>query len=367
MAENDVAAESSPATDAPVAERSGSEVLSSLTTEQYRHWESTGELPTETPAEAPLAESSPADQTEQAKPAESTEPPAAGAQPRKGKDAESRKAQLAAEVKAALAQREQVRRELAEEQAALNAIREQRRSGVAAPQQPQAASPTATPQPPSGDREPQLADFENGQHADPYTAYLRALGRWEARQEFAQQERQRIEREQARAAEAETQQRFSKFQQQMDAASTADPEFLATLSPDVLALRPFSALKPNEQPGPMNALAEEVVSSDIAPQVLRHFSDHPAELQRFGRMTPRQLLVEFGRLEARLSVSQPAAPAAPAQGTPAPKLPSAPPPPTTLGHKPATAAMDEAADALRRGDFAAYERATNARETAAHR
>jgi hypothetical protein len=99
----------------------------------------------------------------------------------------------------------------------------------------------------------------------------------------------------------------------------------------------------------------------VAPQLMRHFSDHPEDLQRLSRLAPRELLREMGKLEATIEkpASAPAPPAAPPK-----TVTDAPAPPPTLGSRPAVP-NDDAEGAVARGDFKAYEEAANRREVGA--
>ena len=111
----------------------------------------------------------------------------------------------------------------------------------------------------------------------------------------------------ARAEYAE-QQRFGSYAQKVDAVLQRDPQWLDRISPEVLALKPFSRLAPGERPGPLNALAEEIIDSPHTVALLQHFTAHPDDLQRFQTLRPRELTREVARLEARYD-------AAPAQGS----------------------------------------------------
>lgn len=184
-------------------------------------------------------------------------------------------------------------------------------------------------------------------------------------------------RDAARRAQADTDSltsaqraRVDRFVGQLTEARTSDPDFVNKLS-DVVKhqVKPFAALKPGEQAGPLNIIGEQVYDSPIAPKVLLHFSTHPEDLQRLAEMPEhlralpvsarasahvQWLVREFGKLEARLEAASAAAqPGQPAQMTPAKTVSSAPPPAPVLGSRPSEP-VDPMKSAVERGDTAAY-------------
>jgi hypothetical protein len=147
---------------------------------------------------------------------------------------------------------------------------------------------------PANDPEPSPDKFES------YDAFVKAQARWEARQELREQSQAAHTRAAADRHAAAEQTTRTKFVESIQATTATDPEFLSRVSPDVLALKPFAALAPGEQGGPRNAIAQELMESAVAPQLMLHFSQHPEELRRLETLAPRDLIREFGRLEARL-------------------------------------------------------------------
>lgn len=203
------------------------------------------------------------------------------------------------------------------------------------------------------------ADFEG--------EYLNARDDWrDQRKEAA---RAQVERH--TAVTRMHQQVAESFREQFDAAQKDDPDFLVVdangevvrskVSPEVLTLRPVEALKPGEPFGPKELLGSELLKSSVAPKLMTYWTEHPDELKRLqtvpehlralptderGRPYHLWLARELGKLEA--SFERPI--------TNQPKtVTSAPPPPQTLGSRPAMPA-DAEQDAVKRGDFAAAER-----------
>ena len=197
--------------------------------------------------------------------------------------------------------------------------------------------------------------------------YLDARDQWNER---------RIDRKQAHAANgqrvteerqeltAAQQARVQKFADQLKTATTSDPDFAGKLTPEVRALKPFGALAPGEHGGPANIVAEQVFDSPIAPQVLRHFSEHPDALARLIAMPPeiqamprrvrthhhiQWIVKEFGKVEAVLSA--PATEPPPAE--PPKQITQAPPAARTLGSRPAPA-VDPKTAAIKSGNTQAY-------------
>lgn len=202
---------------------------------------------------------------------------------------------------------------------------------------------------------PQLADFDGdnaiGDHAAAMALFVHET--------LAAEDAQRSRAERLTVAQRD---RVEKFVGQLDAARTSDPEFVNKLTPEVRALKPFGALLPGEPSGPLNVLAEQIYDSPIAPKVLLHLAQNPADLAKFAQM-PRELAAlppaqrtrahmqwivrEFAKLEGRLEGS-------PAPTTPAPKtLTDAPGSTTRLGDRPAET-TDPMTAAIKTGSTSRY-------------
>lgn len=330
-----------PPADSSPAPVTGQAVLDGLNAAERLSWEQTGDIPARPPADAP-ADSSPAPSGEQTASTEAIKQPVseAGTPPeKKGKGAESRKPELHAEIQALLEQRRAIRDELAQ-------LQRQRTPQTQADAQP-ASSPVS-------DGAPRLKDFTS-QIGVTYETYEDATEAW-ARADQAHQSAQahRATVEVARAQEQQS--AVNGFHRQMADARQADPQFDAGVSPSVMNLRPLFAEPPGTPRRPEHDLAEGILVSPKAPQLVRRLSDHPDEFAALLRSpNPFVLYRELGRIEASLST------AVPPPVDPAPKsLSSAPPPPVTLGTKPSVA-PEAWRDAVARGDFSAYEREMNGR------
>jgi hypothetical protein len=245
---------------------------------------------------------------------------------------------------------------------------------------PRADAPPAAPAQPEAPTVAKFPTLEQWSAAHPEKSFDDFL---EARDEHREQQRTAAAHARTTADEQAgvLEQRVTGFQQQLEAAKTADPTFLTKLTPEVQALRPHWGL-PAADVGPANIVATQVFASAVAPRVLLHFSEHPEALAKLTTMPAaiaalpasvrisehiQYIVREFGKLEHILAASAaPAAPAAPASATPAGAAPStitaAPAPPETLTRTGVIA--DPQAAALARNDFAEWDRVETAKEQA---
>ena len=168
---------------------------------------------------------------------------------------------------------------------------------------PAPAAKVEAPAPPEFDSWDQWSE----QHPDKsYDHYIDARARFtyaQLRETERQEERRQVS---ARAHEAKTQAlvaRVTKYQE-------TDPGFLDRLDGQMLdALRPSAALAPGEKASALTAIADRLLDTDVAPQMLQHFSDHPEDLRALTQLSPAELFLRLGRLEAALDSQGGAAPA----------------------------------------------------------
>lgn len=341
-------AESSPAPETPVAVTATDHAVVSGDQAAYRaarQAERSGK-----PLDV-AAESSPATPVDQAASTEVTDPPASEPGKPPTKNAETRIKELLAKERAATARAEAAERRAAD----LEAARTQ-------PKDEPKAAPSPAPAPAAF---PPYDTYLTTHPDASYEDYLDARADFRADQRFeARQAEETQATERQRRTQSQTD-RDTQFRTRIQKASEADPEFFNSLSDEVKALKPFEAIRDDKgrwtaQPSGMHAIAEEVLSSEVAPQLMRHFSDHPEDLQRIAALLPAQLLKEMGKLEARMSETT----------TPVVQPPKtvtdAPPPPTTLGTKPGAPANAVEA-AVVSGDVAAYREARQRERMAALR
>jgi len=318
--------------DAPI---SASDALASLSATERATWRDSGALPADkiavidaaSPAVEPVVQVAPEG-------AEAASKPAIALVPKPKKNADTRVDEL-------LAERAQLRREL---------------ELAHKPAPVVAAHPAASA--PATDAEPTMESLLAANPAATYEQYVQALGRWSARQELkAASDATRQQDASARQAQVQHT-RVATFSTQLTEARTADPTFLEKVSPEILSLKPFAALAAGEQPSVNNAIAEELIDSPVAAQLMVHLSTHPADLATLRACgSPRTLARAIGILESQY-VGKSAAVA------PLKTIPGAPAPPTTVGTRPAASA-DPVESAISRRDPGAYIREMNKRELAA--
>lgn len=142
--------------------------------------------------------------------------------------------------------------------------------------------PAPEPQKPAEPQgEPQLEQFET------YEQYVRALARYEAKQERAAwdaEQQQRVQAEQRQALQSE-------FQTKVQAFKQAAPDF------DQVVTRPGVAIS--------DAMLEVIEQSDLGPQLAYHLGQNPDLSQRLFRLSPTLAAKELGKLEVQLSLPQP--------------------------------------------------------------
>lgn len=213
-------------------------------------------------------------------------------------------------------EREEAKREAAELRARLEALEARQHTPA-----PAAPTPQATP---DGDPEPQEADFEV------YGDYVKKISEWQARQVFKAQQQQWQAQAQTASSEQFHAQRAQQFATRLQTATQADPTFLQTIHPAVLALRPSSSLQPGERATAMHAVADALIDSEVPDALMRHWTEHfDDDFRRLLTLHPIQVIREVGKLEARLGT-------APAGSVPSsPVLSSAKPPIKPVGSAPA--------------------------------
>lgn len=211
-------------------------------------------------------------------------------------------------------------------------------------------------------------DAEYGAHARYGSNYDRHMEAVEARQHGD-----------AETVDAAQREQLEGFVKQLRDAEAADPTFRESISPLVgQRLKPFEALQPGEQGGPINVIGAQVYASDAVPQMLKFFSTPAgeAELTRIttmpahlanqppalrGKNHIEWMIREYGKLEARVQGESPVAAPAEEPAVQRTTTALAPPPPTIS--KPRSSS-DPKKSALARGDFAAFEAADLAERVA---
>ena len=294
-----------------------------------RRAERAGKPLTPSAAEIDTAEPAEQDASTEAKEPQPASEPGTPAKP----NAQTRKAELKAEIDALLKQRADLRREV--------------QTAAPAPAVPVPATPAPLP----ADKEPTIEDFAG--EDDPYEALL--LAKAERRARLVME----AERAQVRQ-HTEQQTRQSAYKARIDDAVKADPEFFDKVTEAVANLSPSFTLPKGTQPSAANVLADHLMGSEQCPALLLHLSANPHVLQSLlASPNAVELARSFGRLEGSLERSS----AEPV--TPTPKtITDAPAVPRTVGHRAADTGGDEVENAVRNDDVPAY-RAARLRQRAA--
>jgi hypothetical protein len=305
--------------------------LDSFTEKQRGDWLLNG-----TPQPKDEAESATAEATSEPAKAESTAPATeTGTKTQEPSRAERRKGELSAEIQGLLRKRAELRGEIE----AADKTKPAEKTAAPAPavvQQPTDGEPVAP------DPENWTGTWEALEKAK--IQYLKDLSAWLTKQP----ERDRVAAAKA-ADEANQQQVFETWKERRDAAIELNPEFAD--ANDIVGR--FLTAK---------GVAPLVIESEIGPEIVMHLYHLPKEEQeRVAKLSPTALARELVRIEDRLAKADPAAEAAPA-ATPQPKITSAVKKPATeLSGKSATNTVDDAEDALAKGDYERYARVMNAR------
>lgn len=315
MSHDVISAESSPA-----QEVSAVRSLESLNPTERDQWRMTGAFPESSDG----AESTPAEPAAQAASTDANESPASEPGKPAKRNAETRIQELLREKK-----------QLAERVKALEASSPAQ--AVSVPDAPAASSPAPIAEDFPGYDQWLEAPENDGKS---YETYTRALVR-----HTLALEQQQVARQQAITA------KVGGFKARIEAVTASDPQFWATMSPEVIALRPLDVLDPSETPTALNYVAQEIIESPQAPLLMRHFSEHPEALAALASQSQTAVVRAIGRLEGQLIT-----PSAP----PVPFVTKAPAPVTTLGKK-ADTPPDDVQAAISRGDFQAYRDAENRR------
>lgn len=291
-----------------------------------------------------------------AAPEQADSPPADPSPGKPKKNLDSRLQQLDGE-NAELRERLKTRRLLREELASL-----ERAATTPKP----ASDPASPPKPQEWQRYKLHPDAPKVEDFEVYEDYLDARSTFIADRRYEErQQRERLDAESSRRAQS-LQDKITGFHARLQSAREADPDFESRIDPALLEVEPAFVLRPGEPVRAHNVLAQHVVWSDASMALLTHFST-PEGQQDWQRLvaseTPADLMLGFGRLEARFlgGVSGPAAPAAPAK-----PVSTAPPPPTTVGSR-ASGPVDRKDHAVRNRDYSAYQAAADAEDLAVRR
>lgn len=215
---------------------------------------------------------------------------------------------------------------------------------------------------------PKLDDFETlPEHTAAMSAFI-------AEKMLTERDSAAGQQTEAEALTAAQNERASSFATQIQATHTADPTFWDSVRPEVQAMRPMEALKPGEMAGPQNVIASELLSSPVAPQLMRELSKSgvlerlsaiPEHLKKLPKSEliaqhTRWIVREIGKLEGTHAPDA-------AVAAPEPKLLTDNAPPAMRLGKQQPVPEDAAAAALKRKDTGSYLETRRQQEAAKRR
>lgn len=236
------------------------------------------------------AKAAAAKREEAAQEAEKAKAVEAKAAERKGNprhDPEARIAEIAREKNEA---REALKAQEARAQKAEQRLAELERRETARPEATIKESLTVA-KPSDDDPEPKDSDPK---YSDNYSDYVKDVGRWAARQERKDLDRKASERSEAESFArnvAETAKRFVEKVSHLKQGEDFDPEHARLLVPS-------PELPHGTRPGPHNAMADEILTSDHPAEFLTYFKTNPDEFQRLAALrSPRDITREMAKLE----------------------------------------------------------------------
>jgi len=162
---------------------------------------------------------------------------------------------------------------------------------------PTSPSPEATVQAPREDTEPAEADYTD------YGDFVTAKARWAARQELSTALQAAHQQEQQVAQQNQYEDRAVAFAKKMNEGATDDPEFLATIQPEILNLRPAMSLQKGEVPTGATAIADLLMDSDNPHSLMSYLSSHEDDFRRISALHPMLAMRELGRIEVGLDAA----------------------------------------------------------------
>jgi len=204
-------------------------------------------------------------------------------EPKPERTKEGRLKSIQAEIDREYARKKAAEREAAAEEARLADLRRQRTA---------LESPAPSSKSAADDKEPTVGDTnaDGSPKWENYEQFVKALARWEARQERRELEQSlQTERERGRQ-EAEQRARQAAHQKRLEAAIAADATFMDRLKLDIPLPRPA---------------IDAIIDSEVGPQLLEYLSDdaHADFAQRLATLHPLDVVREMARLEVRLEAA----------------------------------------------------------------
>jgi hypothetical protein len=345
----DVQAESSPAEEQTPQTESKPESKAELKTDPLKwtgdersEWLKSGKIPVAKPKKEASAPSK-QNLSEPAKKADESDAPESEPGEDQQERTEVRKPSAAERrIKQLLAKTKQLEEQIASERRGHG-----KEEKAAEPQQGKKAegSTELRPCPKIDDKKP-----EGGAKYSDFDEYLQDLAKWSKEEAVAEFKRDQAETNKKTAEEAEFKGKQEKWAKGVEefAKDHADFQELTFDDADFMDKIPAGS-----------SVDRFILESDSGPALLYHLAQNPDEIKRILRIsgTPLQY-AELGAIASGLNGKS--------SKPPAKKLTSAPPPVSEVGGK-GTAAGDPIESAVKRGDFASYFKAQNAKELKARK
>lgn len=172
-----------------------------------------------------------------------------------------------------------------------------------------AAKQEAKPVPAANDDDPPPDPKKfTGEEYDPQ--YMRQMARWEARQEFREQQAKQAQIAAATQLEGAEREIEQKFGERYGAILAEDPEFPTKVDQRLLTITRLGALPADQRAHATfgNFIVEQVFQSEHPKELLLHLSDD-AVIQRLATLPPIQVIRQLATFEASLGAASPAGPA----------------------------------------------------------
>jgi len=179
---------------------------------------------------------------------------------------------------------QQLARERAEERSKRVAL-EARLEALEAAKAPPKPEPTPEP------GKPQPDQYET------YEQYVEALTDHKMEERIRKMAKEAQDRQRVDAHTKSVIERVDGFNERIK----GEPELMERVDPRLLDLQPTFTLPPGKTPGPQNDLAEEIVSSPMAPRLLMYLTENEGEVRRILALpNSREITRAIAHLEAKL-------------------------------------------------------------------
>ena len=198
-------------------------------------------------------------------------------------------------------EREEARKEVAQ-------LRQQIQALQPAAAEPPASSPAdaASLPVPSAEGRAETAPVKSEPKEADYTEYgdfVAAKARWAAREELAEALHSAHQQQQQSAQMQQREDRAALFVKKMEEGGNGDPEFLATIQPEILNLRPAMSLQKGEVPTGATAIADLLIDSENPHSLMSYLSSHEDDFRRISALHPMLAMRELGRIEVGLDAA----------------------------------------------------------------